>query len=77
MNSVDSLGIWLQKGAESGYGLSDDQVLHLEGALVGVERFTIVEKASDLVVGHDAVTAENFSGPRDRLTALGGTERLR
>ena len=33
------------------------------GALVGVERFAIVEEASDLVVGDDAVAAEQSPGP--------------
>src|SRR5207249_9896397 len=44
----------IQKGAEACYGFADDEVLHLVGALVGVERFAVVEKASDLVVGHNA-----------------------
>ena len=65
------------EGAKPSYGLADDQVLHLEGALIGIERFAVVEEASDLVVGHDAVAAENFSGPRDGLTTLGRAERLR
>src|SRR5439155_22671676 len=72
----DSLGMGLQEGAEACYGFADDEVLHLESALVGVERLAIVEKASDLVVGHNAVTAEDFSGPRDGLTTLGSAERL-
>jgi len=54
---VNWLGVGLQKGAEAGYGFAYYQVLHLEGALIGIERFAVVEEASDLVVGHDAVAA--------------------
>src|SRR5258708_135593 len=31
--------IWLDESAEAGNGLAENQVLHLEGALVGVESF--------------------------------------
>src|SRR6476646_1069117 len=62
------------ESAQARDGLTDDQILHLEGAFVRVERFAIVEKAGDLVVSHDAVAAENFSGPRHCLTTLGCAE---
>ena len=71
------MGIWLQKCAESGDGLADDQVLHLEGAFIRVERFAIVEEAGDLVVGYYAVAAEYFPGPRDCLPTLGRAECFR
>src|SRR6267378_2400098 len=71
------LGIGLQKGAESGDGFADDQVLHLEGAFIRVERFTIVEEAGDLVVGYDAVAAEYFPSPRNCLATLGRAECFR
>src|SRR5436190_14650398 len=66
----------LHKGAETSDGLAYDQVLHLIGAFVGVERFGVREKTSSLIVSDDAVASENFSGPRDRLATLGCAERL-
>ena len=64
------------EGAEAGDGLADDQVLHLIGAFVGVERLGIRKEPRDLVVGDDSVAAEQLAGPRDRLAALGRAERL-
>src|SRR5437899_9627091 len=64
------------KSAEPGDGLADDQILHLVGAFVGVERFGIGEEARHLVVGDDAVAAQELAGPCDGLAALGRAERL-
>src|SRR5215471_1887442 len=66
-----------REGAEPGDRLADDHVLHLEGALVRVERLGIVEEASDVVVDENAVAAQELSRPGYRLTRLGGGERLR
>src|SRR3954470_20883236 len=64
------------ESAEPGDRLADDQVLHLVGALVGVERLGVGEEASGLVVGDDAVAAEHLARPCDGLAALRGAERL-
>src|SRR6266446_2826654 len=64
----------LDEGAEAGNGLADNQVLHLERALVGIESFRIYEKAPDVVVSGNAVAAEQLACPCDRLAALGCRE---
>ena len=64
------------KGAEAGDGLADDQVLHLIRAFVGVERLGIGEEARDVVVGDDAVAAQQLAAPCDSLAAFGRAERL-
>src|SRR5437868_7343073 len=78
---LEAAGSWkpigLHEGAEARDGLADDQVLHLERAFVGVERFGIREEACDVVVGDDAVAAEQLPRPRDGLAAPGRAERLR
>src|ERR1700722_1542536 len=66
----------LNESAQSGNGLAQNQVLHLEGALVGVQSFRIHKESPDVVVSGDAVAAEQLSRPRDRLAALGGREGL-
>src|SRR6266853_6612694 len=65
------------KGAEPGDRLADDQVLHLVGALVGVEGLGIGEKARGVVVGDDAVAAEQLAPPGDRLAHPARAECLR
>src|SRR6266566_8606348 len=65
------------EGAEPGDRLADDQVLHLVGALVGVEGLGIGEKARGVVVGDDAVAAKQLARPGDRLAALRRAECLR
>src|ERR1700683_661577 len=45
----------LDEGAEPGYGFAENQVLHLERAFVGIERFRICEETAYVVVGDDAV----------------------
>ena len=55
------------EGAEAGDGLADDQILHLIGAFVGVERLGVGEEARDVVVGDDAVAAQQLAGPGDGL----------
>jgi hypothetical protein len=51
------------EGADAGDGLADDQVLHLIGAFVGVQRLGIVEEARDIVVGDDAIAAQDLTAP--------------
>src|SRR4029077_17423493 len=65
------------ESTQAGDGLTDDQVLHLEGDFIRVERFAIVEKAGDLVIGYYAVAAEQFPGPRNFLATLGRPECFR
>ena len=50
--------------------------MHLVRALVGVEGFRIGEETPHVVFGRDAVAAQQLSGPRDCLAALGRGERL-
>ena len=64
------------KAPKPGDGLADDQILHLIRAFVGVERFAVRKEARDLVVGDDAVAAQQLAGPGDGLAALGRAERL-
>src|ERR1700733_12744684 len=64
------------EGAETRNGLSNDQILHLKRAFVGVERFAIRKEARDFVVGDNAVAAQQLAGPRKGLAALCRTERL-
>src|SRR5260370_29130918 len=66
----------LHEGTEPGDRFADDQVLHLERAFVGVERFAVGKKTSDLVVGDDAVAAQHLAGPGDRLATLRRAKRL-
>src|SRR6266849_8733973 len=49
---------WLHEGTEAGNGLAENQVLHLERAFVGVERFGIGEEARHVVVCDYAVSAQ-------------------
>src|SRR6266702_282614 len=65
------------EGAEPGDRLAADQVLHLVGALVGVEGLGIGEKARGVVVGDDAVAAKQLAPPGDRLAHPARAERLR
>src|SRR5260370_1255720 len=65
------------EGAVTGNGFADDQILHLICAFVGVQRLGIGEEARDIVVGDDAVTAQDLAPPRDRLARFRRTERLR
>src|SRR6201996_6350436 len=64
------------EGAEASDSLADDKILHLVRTFVRVERFTVREEARRLVVGNDSVAAYQFTGPCDRLAALGRGERL-
>src|SRR6266567_5780135 len=65
------------EGADTGDRLADDQVLHLVGALVGVEGLGIGKKARGVVVGDDAVAAKQLASPSDRLAHPARAERLR
>src|SRR3954451_21282392 len=51
------------EGAMTGDGLADDQILHLIRTFVRVERLGIGEEARDIVVGDDAVAAEDLAAP--------------
>jgi hypothetical protein len=51
------------EGAVTGDGLADDQILHLIGTFVGIERLGIREEARDIVVGDDAVAAQDLAAP--------------
>src|ERR1700719_2527600 len=64
----------LNESAQAGNGLAQNQVLHLERTLVGVQSFRIHEESPDVVVSGDAVAAEQLARPRDRLAALGCRE---
>src|SRR5260221_14515090 len=47
--------------AEAGNGFAENQVLHLERALVGVKGFRIHEESPDVVFSGDAVAAERLA----------------
>src|SRR3984885_1107198 len=66
----------LHEGADPGYGFTENQVLHLEGAFVGIKRFRIHKEAPNVVVRGDTITAQEFPRPCDRLAALGRSERF-
>src|SRR5258708_7110948 len=70
-------GLPLHEGAEAGDGLADNQVLHLIRAFVGVERLGIVEEARDIVIGNDAVAAQDLTAPGHRLPRFRRAECLR
>ena len=49
------------EGAVTGDGFADDQILHLIGTFVGVQRLRIGEEARDIVVGDDAIAAQDLA----------------
>src|SRR5215510_7810159 len=53
----------LNESGEPGDRLADDQVLHLIGAFVGIERLGVGEEARDVVIDDDAVAAEQLTRP--------------
>src|ERR1700677_2595453 len=65
------------EGAVTGDGLADDQILHLIGAFVGVQCLGIGEEAREVVVGDNAVAAQDLAAPCDRLARFRRAERLR
>src|SRR6516225_3325707 len=65
------------ESADAGDRLAYDEVLHLVGALVGIERLDVAEEAGDVVVGDDTIAAQKLASPRDRLTRLGRAKCLR
>src|SRR5260370_37555180 len=67
----------LNEGAKAGDGLAYNQVLHLVRSFVRVQCFSVCEKASHVVVGGNAVSAQQLPGPGDGLAALGRAERFR
>src|SRR4029077_16367163 len=48
----------LDERAEAGYGFPDDQILHLERAFIGIERFGIRKETGDVIVDNDSVAAK-------------------
>src|ERR1700730_9514264 len=66
----------LNESAQAGNGLAENQVLHLERALVGVQSFRIHEESPDVAVSGDAVAAEPLARLRTGLAALSGSEGL-
>src|SRR5258707_13770851 len=65
-----------QEGTQASDGLAEDQILHLIRTFVGVEGFGIREEACDVVVGDDAIAAEELTSPGDGLARLCRAERL-
>src|SRR5260370_5072005 len=66
----------LDESAETSNGFAENQVLHLERALVGVKSFRIHEESPDIVFSGDAVAAEQLACPGDRLAAVGERQRF-
>src|SRR5277367_1807580 len=64
------------EGTQASDGLAEDQILHLICAFVRVKRFAVRKEPRDLVVGDDAVAAEQLASPGDGLAAPGRAERL-
>src|SRR5882757_1676641 len=64
------------KGADAGDRLADDQVLHLIGTFVGIERLGIREEARNLIVEADAVAAEQLTRPCHGFAHPGGCKCL-
>src|SRR5258708_17937806 len=67
----------LHERADARDRLADDQVLHLVGAFVRIQRLGIGEEARDVVVGNDAVAAQELAAPADGLACSRRAERLR
>src|SRR6266542_3711998 len=72
-----SSGSALHERADARDRLADDQVLHLVRAFVRIQRLCVGEEARDVVVGDDAVAAEELAAPADGLACFCRTERLR
>ena len=51
------------EGAVTGDGFADDQILHLIGAFVGLQRLRIGKEAREIVVGDDASAAQDLAAP--------------
>src|SRR3954447_6348023 len=64
------------EGAQTSDGFADDQILHLIRAFIGVERFGIREEACNIVVGDDAIAAQQLAAPRNSLAGFCRAERL-
>src|SRR6266436_103557 len=57
----------LYESTEAGDCPADDQRVDLAGALVGVDRFGVGDEPAHMVLEQNAVPAEQFAGPADRL----------
>src|SRR5882724_11522482 len=64
------------ESAQSGDGLSDDQRVHLPGALAGIDRLRVRDETSDMVLQQDAVAAEQLARIADGFPAFDRAERL-
>jgi len=51
------------ESAVTGDGFANDQILHLIGTFIGIERLGIGEEARDIVVSDDAIAAQDFASP--------------
>ena len=51
------------EGPVTSDGLADDQILHLVGSFVRIKRLGVGEEARDIVVGDDAIAAQDLSSP--------------
>ena len=56
------------KGAMAGDGFTNDQILHLICAFVGIEGFRIREETADIVVSQDAVAPQELTTPCNGFT---------
>src|ERR1700722_7600229 len=75
-NGVRPQAFASHEGAQTSDGFANNQILHLIRAFVGVERFAIRKEPRGLVVGDDAVAAQQLPRPGDGLAALGRAKRL-
>jgi hypothetical protein len=67
----------LDEGAQAGDSFADDERIHLARPFVGVDRFGIRDKAANMIVKENAVTAEQLAGIADGLAAFDRAERFR
>src|SRR5262249_10895921 len=72
-----ALGSGSEKCAQPGDGLANDQVLHLIGTFVRIERLRIGEVTGCVVVSDNAVTAQEFTTPGNGLAHARGAKRFR
>src|ERR1700759_2035672 len=62
MRWVSNLG-FSDERAEAGDGLAHDQILHLVGAFIGIERFRIGKKARDFGIDDNTIRAQKLARP--------------
>src|SRR5918997_227761 len=59
-----------REGAVSGYGLADDEGVHVVGTLVRVDAFEVCHMLHYAVVEQDAVSAQGITGEGGRFPGL-------